>query len=354
MSAGGAFADVLEGCRPLIPVSLIGPDGWERLLDRARRLPRSVLDTYFGFEFRLGEPGAEADLFVVCRPGTDIARHYMAEGARAEPGSPAAAFAATLREQAENPDSFLARSVVSTVLEYDLADLPAGRPPPPPGIFLAPRSAGPGPYAHRDPAGLLEALAGAVGWSGHEALLPQVERVFAAAPETGRIFQAGALPGRSPKAFRILLRGFANDEVPALLKRLEWPGPLETATDALAFMDDLVAFVAVGVDVTGRGVAPRLGLELYRGPLWFQVDRTIWRPFVARLEEKGWCLPEKADGLLRWPGSERLIGPGGMHLVRQGINHVKLVIEPDAPITAKAYAGMCALAVDPARRPPPS
>ena len=43
-----------------------------------------------------------------------------------------------------------------------------------------------------------------------------------------------------------------------------------------------------------------------------------------------------------------------MHLFRQGIIHFKLVIEPDAPITAKAYAGMCALAVDPARRPPPS
>lgn len=354
MIAGGAFAEVLGGCRPLIPAALIGPHGWERLMDRARRLPGTVLDTYFGFEFRLGEPDAEADLFVVCRPGTDIVRHYMAEGARAEPGSPAAAFAAALREQAENPGSFMARSVVSTVLEYDLAGLPAGRPPPPPGIFLAPRGAGDGPGAHRDPAGLLAALAGAVGWNGHAALLPHVERVFAAASETGYIFQTGALPGRSPKAFRILLRGFENEEVPALLKRLEWPGPVEAAADALAFMNDLVAYVAVSVDVTERGVAPRLGLELYRGPKWYAVDRTVWRPFIARLEERGWCLPEKAAGLRRWPGSERLIGPGGMHLVRQGINHVKLTIGPDTPIAAKAYAGMCALSFEPGRRAPAS
>ena len=354
MSAGGAFAEVLRGAARLVPAALVGPDGWERLLDRARRLPRSVLDTYFGFEFRLGEPDTDADLFAVIRPGTDLAQHYMAEGARAEPGSPAAALAAALREQAGNPDSFLARSVASVVLEYDLAGLPPGRPSPPPGIFLAPRGAGDGPRAHRDPAGLLAALAGAVGWNGHAALLPHVERVFAAVSERGRVFQAGALPGRSPKAFRILLRGFPNDEVPALLERLEWPGPTEMATDALAFMDDLVAFVAVSIDVTGRGVAPRLGLELYRGPLWSAVDRTVWRPFIDRLEEKGWCLPEKAVGLRRWPGTERLIGPGRLYLVRQGINHVKLSVEPGAPVTAKAYAGMCALPFEPERRPPPS
>ena len=58
------------------------------------------------------------------------------------------------------------------------------------------------------------------------------------------------------------------------------------------------------------------------------------------MEECGWCLPAKAEGLRRWPGTERLLGNAELHLVRQGINHVKVVIERGARTVAKAYVGM--------------
>ena len=339
-----AFAPILEGCRPLFPPELLGSGGWERLLDRAKRLPRSVLDVHFGFEFRLGEPSPEADLFVAIRPGSDLSRHYIREGARAEPGSPAATLAAGLREQAGKPDSYLARAVSGVVLEYDLAGLAPHRPPPPPGIFLSPRRSAPGSrdgfFEHRDPAALLAALAVTVGWNGHEEMLGAVERILAALPERGYVFHAGALPARSPRALRILLKGIAKEEVPALLERVEWPGPTAAAADVLASMDDLVAYVAVSLDVTARGPGPRLGLELYRAPKWFAADRRGWRPFIARLVECGWCLPAKAEGLRRWPGTDMLFGDGEAHLVRQGINHVKVVVEGGVRTEAKAYVGM--------------
>ena len=142
-SAGDArdtFASILAGCRPLFPRALMGDAGWERLLDRAGRLPRSVADdASFGFEFHLGEPRPEADLFVVVPSGSDLSRHYIREGGRApeggraEPGPAASALAAGLQEQAGNPESYLARSVSCLMLEYDLAGLAPGRPPPPPG-----------------------------------------------------------------------------------------------------------------------------------------------------------------------------------------------------------------------------
>ena len=340
----GSFASILDGCRPLFPPELLDSGGWERLLDRARRLPLSVLDTHFGFEFHLGEPSPAADLFVVVLPGSDLSRHYILEGARAERGSPAAALAAGLQEQAGNPDSYLARSVSGVVLEYDLAGLVPHRPTPPPGVFLSPRRSAPeswdGFSGHRDPAALLAALAATVGWNGHEEMLGTVERIFAALPEKGYVFHAGALPARSPRAFRILLKGIAREEVPALLEQVEWPGPTDGAADVLASMDDLVDYIAVSLDVSARGPGPRLGLELYRPLKWFAVDRTGWRPFIARLEELGWCLPAKAEGLRCWPGAERLRGNAEIHLVRQGINHVKVVIERGARTVAKAYVGM--------------
>ena len=350
-----AFAPILEGCRPLFPRELLDTGGWERLLDRARLLPRSVLDAHFGFEFHLGEPSPDADLFVVVRPGSDLSRHYIGEGARSEPGSAAAALGAGLREQATNPDSYLARSVGGVVLEYDLAGLAPHRRPPPPGVFLSPRRGPSGPrgvpFEHRDPAGLLAALAAVVGWSGREEMLGTVERVFAALPERGFVFQAGALPARSPKAFRILLGGVAGERVPALLEQVGWPGSTVAAADVLADVDGFVDHVAVSLDVTARGPGPRLGLELYRPPMWFEVDRTGWRPFIVRLEEKGWCLPAKAEGLRRWPGTERLLGGGEVLLVRQGISHVKVVVERGARTVAKAYVGMAVRPCGSRRRP---
>ena len=355
VSAGGAFASILGGCRPLFPADLVDDAGWERLLARARALPRSVIDTHFGFEFHLGEPDRDADLFVVVAPGSDLSRHYVREGARAEPGSAAAALAAGLREQDAGSPSYIARSVTRMVLEYDLAGLAPGAPAPPPGVFLAPRASAPGLHAeHTDPARLLAALAAVVGWSGHEAVLRTVERIFAALPETGFVFQAGALPGRSPKAFRIVFKGVATEEVPALLERLEWPGPTAAAAEALAAVDDLASYVAVSMDATARGPGPRLGLELYRLVKWFAVDRTGWNPFIDRIEELGWCLAGKAGGLRRWPGAERLLGGGEMYFVRQGINHVKVVLERGARTAAKAYCGMDVRPYGPKPRPAPA
>ena len=337
------FASILDGCRRLFPPSLLGDAGWERLRGRARGLPRAVLDVHFGFEFRLGEPNPAADLAVVVLPVSELAQHYVREGRRAEPGSPAAALGAALQGQIANPDSYFAQSVAGTVLEYDLAEA-VGPPAAPPGIFLTPTRGAPaartGFHEHGDAAGLLAALADAAGWSGHDEDLPMVERILAALPDTGYLFQAGALPGRSPKAFRLLFKGIAPAQVPALLARLEWAGPADEAAAVLDVMDDLVDYIAVSIDVTADGVGPRLGLELYRPPKWFAVDRTGWHPFIARLEEQGWCLPEKAAGLRGWPGVERLFIEAGIFVVRQGINHVKIVVERNAAPVAKAYVGM--------------
>ena len=317
-----------------------------------------MIDAHFGFEFHLGEPEGDADLFVVVAPGSDLSRHYVREGACAEPGSAAAALAAGLREQDADPQSYIARSVAGVVLEYDLAGRAPGGPSPPPGVFLAPRVSAPGSREgfteHPDPARLLAALAAIVGWSGHEAVLRTVERIFAALPEAGYVFQAGALPGRSPKAFRIVFKGVAREEVPALLERLEWPGPTAAAAAALAAVDDLLSYVAVSMDATARGPGPRLGLELYRPMKWFAVDRTGWNPFIDRIEERGWCLAGKAGGLRRWPGTERLLGGEGMYSVRQGINHVKVVLERGARTVAKAYGGMDVRPYGPKPRPAPA
>ena len=366
--AEGGFARILAGCRPLFPPALVDDAGWERLLEGAKPLPRCVIDTLFGFEFHLAEPRAAADLCVVAFPDSDLARHYIRAGApgeRARGRTENRSLAAALRQQAEEPESWLARSVAYMLLEYDLAG-----PAPPhhaaaaaPGVFFAPT--GPPPAgsqspggAHRDPAGLLAALAAIAGWDDGDTFLPQFERIFAAlpghGPNHGHVGQAGVLPGRSPQAFRFLVQGIGQGELPALLRRLRWPGPVDAAADALAAMDGLVARIAVSIDVTRQGTGPRLGLELYRAPRWLALDRDGWRPFIARIAENGWCLAAKAGGLQDWTRSERLLGGGEIYRIRQGINHIKLVIEQGAPTVAKAYVGVDIQPYGALLRPPPA
>ena len=351
----GSFASILERCRSLFPPALLDAAGWERVMRGAKRLPRSVADTHFGFEFHLAEPSADADLVVLAVPESNLARHCVREGKRAEHGSPAAALAAGLEQQTADPDSYLARGVRAMMLEYDLAGLAPHQPVPPPGIFFSPLSSAPGSRdgftEHRDPARLLEALAVTAGWSGHGGMLQTVDRIVASLPESASVFQAGALPGRSPKAFRILVWGVAPEEVPVLLEQLEWPGSTAAAAAVLSTMDDLTTYIAVGLEVTAQGIGPRLGLELYRPVRWFDVDPKGWNPFIARVAEQGWCLPEKADGLRRWPGTELLLGGAAIHVVRQGISYFKVVVERGARTAAKAYTGMSVLPYRPRAAP---
>ena len=330
-------------------------DGWERLMEPARALPGSVTGAPFGFEFHLAQPEAAADLCVAVVPGSDLAGHYIGAGRGAEPGSAAAALAAALREQSRNPASYLAHSVGGVLLEYDLAGrrpgagLPGGRLPPP-GIFFAPQESAPGTRAglveHGDPAALLTALAAAAGWNGgangRQEALPAVERIVAALPDGGFLFQAGALPARSPQHFRLVIAGVPQTQVCSLLERLQWPGPAAAAAEVITAVGDLAAYLFVSLDVTARGPGPRLGLELLGAADWTTSHRTAWHPLIDRIEERGWCLPAKAEGLRNWTRNERLLG-GEIFLVRQGINHLKVVIAPGAPTTAKAYGAMTVL-----------
>ena len=101
-------------------------------------------------------------------------------------------------------------------------------------------------------------------------------------------------------------------EVLPLLERLGWPGPRAAAADVIASTEDVATGLFLSMDVNARGPASRLGLEPYRPSKWQEAKRAEWRPLVARLEERGWCLPSKAEGLRRWPGVEWLDGPGSL------------------------------------------
>ena len=341
---------VLAALRPLIPCALLDGPGWDRLTACAAELPDAGSAAFLGCEFRLGEEAPAADLFVVVRRGSPIARHFILRGEATRPGSPAAALARYLA-RSEQADSELHGCIAGTMLEYDLAETPADRRPEP-GVFLKVRLADePEPQDRPQPLPLA-ALADAVGWTGDGDVRRGVARVLAALPPAARVAHVGALPSRTPRAVRLVIQGIGHDEIAGVLERLGRRAAVRPATEVLAGLGDCCPLFRLSVDVAAAGLLPRIGLELYppgkEGDVawddksfdsWLTTGRSDWRPIVERLARRGWCLAAKARGLLEWCALDRMYDRRGVFLVYKGLNHVKLTVT-DAGVDAKAYAGV--------------
>ena len=324
---------VLRGLHPLFPPSLLAGGGWERVLGVADELPATAAK-HIGFELRLNNPVPDADFSVAIHLGTDVERHVVDRGEAAKPGSAAAALGWCVT-QLKQPDSSLSQWADLVILEYDLAEVPAGEHPEP-GVFLRLRSPA-GPGLRRS---LADTIATAVGWPLDPQERRQVERVFAALPEGARFMHAGAMPDRARRAIRLIVRGLKPAGVPGFLTRLGYPGPIQPVAAVLADLGDVYASFVLSIDVTQRGVLPRLGLELYVAREdWTAARRSYWLPLIARLEELAWCSPAKAHGLRSWPGSEKIYGEERLFAALKGINHVKITVE-EAVTQVKAYCGL--------------
>ena len=336
------FRQVLSRLRDLIPRSLLDGPAWDHLLDRTADLPAEAT-RFFGFEFRLGDPVPAADLIVQIPPRSPLAEHYIREGKVAEPSSAAASFSRCLIELqvGESGDQ------LDLALEYDIAEVPRGQRPAP-GVFmklLPPAATGDVMWLGT----VAAALADAVGWTDAAGERRAVERVFNALPPGGRVCFLGAFPGRGVRAVRMMVERIEEPNVRSFLQRLGWRGPESAVPEILADLRDVVFpnDFQLAIDVVAEGILPRLGLEVRcpftksggGGGTWTKTTRLDWFPLVTRLAEKGWCLPEKAHGLLAYPGQEIFAGIGGFYLAYKGISHIKLSIGA-GDISSKAYTGL--------------
>ena len=338
------FRDILPKLRSLIPHALIDGQAWDRLLDRAGDLPAWLPGTYFGFEFRLGDPTPAADFFVRMLLSGPFVQEYVRRGEAAQPSSAEASLSRFLVE-ANQANSPLADLFDTVGLECDIAEVPVDRRPAP-GVFLKLR---PGAkQTGRAPSMVADAIADVVGWRSDEGERHALERAFEALPAGGKVGYVGALPGRKTRAIRVIARGIWEPDVPAFLSRLAWPGPVDRVVEVLADLGDVSPHFRVAFDVTARGVAPHLGLEM--GALepqnqqvtpheWLYTERRHWLPLVTRVEERGWCLLAKARGLLDYLEPQTSWDKTGMFQSYKGINHVKISIDA-ASISAKGYVGM--------------
>ena len=340
-SAYGSLGSLLEEFRILFPPALIDNSGWERVEALTTRLPAYTADFRFGFEFDLGSAKPAADFCALVPPGSRIAAFYEDHNVGASFGLAGSGFGRFLAQQREDPQSLLSRTGATIILEYDLAGPPPGQHGPP-GVFITNRSAPrvPSVHIHDEPADLLAALESAAGWARGTVDRGQMEQVWAAVAESGRVKHAAVMPGRTPRAIRLIVEGVGNGDMAGMLERLQWNGDPLLAASALADLTGLVRpQVGVSIDVVAEGVSPRLGLELFRPVEPHRTDPAGWKGLAARVVANEWCLPDKAGGLESWPGVEMVFGEDGLYKVVQTISHIKLVID-QGTVSAKGYGAV--------------
>ena len=326
--------------RSLIPPALIGEPGWETLQALTRCLPFCVTDHLFGFEFDLCDASPAADFCVASPLGSRLAKFYGEQADIPLSDVISTDLGRFLREQARDQQSFLSRTGAGVILEYDLVGVPPGQRSVP-GFFIvdASPSGSDKLRVHDDPEGLIATLLTAAGWGREAVSMSQMERVWAALGQKGVVAQAGAMPGRGQRAVRLVVQGVANEDICEVLERLQWPGDPALAVTSLLELAGLVRpRAALSIDVTSRGLSSRLGLELFRPTQHYRTDRAGWGSLIDQLEERQWCLSDKAKGMREWPRMEILMARGNIYRVRQFINHIKLVVDSGA-VSAKAYVG---------------
>lgn len=340
------FGGLLAELRSLFPSELIGDASWEQLVALSHRLPIHVAENRFGFEFDLCDPDPAADFCVVPAPGTPLAGFYVRQGDQASPGSAEAALGSFLADQARDPDSLLARNGGGVILEYDLAGIPLNQLASP-GIFLVPGNLEEESVRALlgDPEPLVSALWAVAGWEHDAEEWRQVQQIYEALPPHGKISQAGVLPGRRHRALRFIIQIPSTDDAVEMLEKIRWPGSTAEVAAVLDGVEELTRpSMGLSVDVTSRGVSHRLGLELFRPVMWYELDRSGWKRLLYFLAEPNQCRPAKIRGLQEWPRLESMFAEDGVYQVRQNINHVKVVMDRGNR-SVKAYVGMYVLKV---------
>ena len=347
---GGTMGDLLRHFRNRVSPVLIGDPEWERVLERAGKLPITMAALPFGFELPLHDPEPVADFGASLASGTPPAAFFEGK-ARTDKTDDAAQAIVRLFKQMD-ADATPLREIVGRklMLEYDIGSAGDGISSLP-GMFLRP---GERPIMGArgqadDVTTVVDALVSCVGWETNEAERTNVERAYLAQPEDTRMDSFGVFPSR-PRSIRLAIMGFrSQEEICSYLNNVGWPGETSAVDAVMSRFKERAEIVRSGanIDVQEEGLGPTLGLTLIVKQRYTKDSRywldglTDWDPFLEALGHEDLVVREKLAALAAWVSKPTtLFGKSGRFVLLRGIHHIKLVISEDQLRGAKAYVFM--------------
>lgn len=178
------------------------------------------------------------------------------------------------------------------------------------------------------------------------AMQKQFTQIFKALPPNARLFALGNMSGRDLTAVRVSLANLPPSFLVQYLDHIAWPGNLSEVESLIMSYTPYFDHLSLDLDV-GEKIGPKIGIELY---MKSRHAKAPWQSLFDQLVIRGVCLPSKRDQLLTWPGfsnaftdadiwPEQLNIPEtqGHYIFIRHFNHIKLTIETQKPVKAKAY-----------------
>lgn len=338
--------------------SLISPEKFKDILSVAKHFPGN-LTSFLGFEIHLGDIRQRADwAFAVSGAGDDriVFENLFKQKNFPSPllQQPEWKQIALFTEAWNNESSFLKKKVKCFWLEFDMPDKQSD-------IIIPSAFFGPEKIPGDIPVDLEIQFSWLVntalpllrGKHLSKKLKEQILSCIQNIPKGAMLFQVGTMLSRSTNDVRLYINKIHPKRIIPYLNTLGWE---DKDNQLQALVNDIETkserFV-LSYDVTTDGIGPRIGIECsFEDNRYHEEPR--WEPLFDYLVEKGLCLSEKRDALLRYPGVEHPDDfSGGMmkpfvsvsqhlddifsgSLVRY-ISHVKIVYIPGRSMEAKAY-----------------
>ena len=337
---------------------LVSPENLHDILSVAEYFPGNVT-SFLGFECRLGKSESRADwAFAISGTGNDrIVLENLLHGGYL-PDSffnhPEWQHIADFATSWADPTSVLKNKVKCFWLEFDMPENPQEVPIP--SVFFGPTSL-PANVSPNDVSQyewlITTAFPLLAGHKVSKAIEYGVQNCIRKMPSNASLFQVGTMLSRSTKGIRLYINKIQPEQIIPYLNTIGWSDTKGEFTSLVTDLKNKADRFVLSFDVTETGIGPRIGLECSFAPDRFDQE-TRWNQLLHYLVKKGWCLPEKRDALLSYPGEEQDENfSGGVMkpltsasqnlsdiisgIVVRYISHLKLVYEPGNPIEAKAY-----------------
>lgn len=358
-----SLVDYLRLIRPRISPQLISNRHWQNIETVAQSLPSSIT-TFFGFESHLASPEAHAD-FLICAAAGEMGKRILAGDSSISSlppkfqSHPVWSQIRNFAKQWNQDNSLLSDLVHNMWLEFDVDDsLASGDTIPVPSCFFGPKPI----YARsKSQWTMSQALKLIQDRDIPLTVAAKLKSCFELLPQDAYVFQIGVMLARKSDLVRVCIRDIAPQNILVYLTALGWSGDIHNLREVLDPLSKYAERIDLDIDV-GKTILPKIGLECY---LSKQPDfEPKWQLLLDYLVSTGFCLPQKRDSLLAYPGFIReeqnsevwpnnlsavsnLLGMGYEYIFFHGLHHIKLTYQNSAPLEAKAYLYVSKSLIDP-------
>jgi len=166
-----------------------------------------------------------------------------------------------------------------------------------------------------------------------ENLLPMLKKCVDLLKDRNKsVFQLGAMTARGENdSLRFFTYEMTKEELLSYLEAMNWKGSLKAVEELLCQLQPCCAkkgFI-LDFDITAEGISEKIGICFgTKDKRYRTVEKTI-----DYLTEKGLCLSEKRDDILRW----NTCYPSGNPFIQNDISHFKFAFKGESILAAKAY-----------------